>query len=853
MNKLLLFIFCFFSFSIGIKAQNGCGTDSRHSLPISHEQVEEYSRKLAQTRLEADTIYLPLQIHIIKSSTGLQADEPAILQSIKVVNNRFRPLGMQFVVCKSFHYIQSDELSSLDNASESDQLITAYNNAQTIDIFYVNDVTYWNVCGFASVGWSVDGYIVMKKGCENNGSLEHEMGHYFNLMHTHETAYGAELVNGSNCATAGDLICDTPADPNLQYEVLAYNCKYGNTTLRDANGELYKPLEDNIMSYASGACTKGFTPQQVARMRLFYDQVVVNKYSCTDKVDFSVSLLFDAADFKKGQNNELRMVVQNTSANTYTGGLSYTIYLEDVGGNKTSLKAGSLSRAYSATMRDTVSFLVYVPTSLPDNTYQLTAVVDADQLIDESNENNNVYTKQVGLFANGGLLPDLIVTYTGPSTHYTGVLLQVQLEYKNIGNATSSYFTEDVFISEDDRLDMQDLRLGNDWVGSLAANEKATQTIQTGVPMAKPGYIIACADALNNVEELNDNNNCVITKIDNVSPPTNNPKPDYAITGYQYVGVVNNQLMQLDEVNIKLTIVNNGAQLDDSHLLTGFYFSKDQNLSSDDIFMDYGMGGNGTQMKFTIPFSPPRGGYYIIAKVDFKDYLAESNENNNVYAWRVDLASYIGSDMQLSNVTLSDYAWTENKSISIKGDVKNVGTYESNAWRINVYIRKDSLRFKLPIHPSLEPTLFSPWDSTFLTIGQQKSKAHSFHIGKQLAPGKYFVATCVSQPDGWREEYEDNCFMFDKPIVINSSLVTDLEEEESAHGSTFQLFPNPSHAEVVVLGEEVNEVSLISPQGTVIQKRIAANRFDVSGLAAGLYTVRLSNHSRSVFRKLIVQ
>ena len=39
----------------------------------------------------------------------------------------------------------------------------------------------------------------------------HEMGHVFFLYHPFETQFGIECTSGSNCATAGDLVCDTPA------------------------------------------------------------------------------------------------------------------------------------------------------------------------------------------------------------------------------------------------------------------------------------------------------------------------------------------------------------------------------------------------------------------------------------------------------------------------------------------------------------------------------------------------------------------------------------------------------------------------------------------------------------------
>ena len=92
------------------------------------------------------------------------------------------------------------------------------------------------------------------------------MGHFFNLLHTHESRYGYELVNGSNCENAGDLCCDTPADPGLSSTNMDYNCHYiGWAT--DANGDSYEPDPRNIMSYAVKDCRDSFTPDQYMRIR----------------------------------------------------------------------------------------------------------------------------------------------------------------------------------------------------------------------------------------------------------------------------------------------------------------------------------------------------------------------------------------------------------------------------------------------------------------------------------------------------------------------------------------------------------------------------------------------------------
>jgi hypothetical protein len=107
----------------------------------------------------------------------------------------------------------------------------------------------------------------------------HELGHYFGLLHTHETANGAENVtrnNGDgcwNCQTAGDLLCDTPADPDLSETANDYpSCAYTGTGTDACNGDSYVPMIDNIMSYADKYCRDVFTSEQIERMAYYRDE-----------------------------------------------------------------------------------------------------------------------------------------------------------------------------------------------------------------------------------------------------------------------------------------------------------------------------------------------------------------------------------------------------------------------------------------------------------------------------------------------------------------------------------------------------------------------------------------------------
>jgi len=113
--------------------------------------------------------------------------------------------------------------------------------------------------------------LFLDKDCASNGStLTHELGHSFSLLHTHSSSNGEELVNGSNCSSAGDLLCDTPADPKLSSSTVSSNCEYIGTEL-DNQQNAYSPDPKNFMSYSRKECRTLFSPQQLAQMQDYYD------------------------------------------------------------------------------------------------------------------------------------------------------------------------------------------------------------------------------------------------------------------------------------------------------------------------------------------------------------------------------------------------------------------------------------------------------------------------------------------------------------------------------------------------------------------------------------------------------
>lgn len=111
--------------------------------------------------------------------------------------------------------------------------------------------------------------------------ISHEMGHCLGLWHTFQgegevfdcagnvILQGCEeCANGSNSATCGDFVTDTPADPGFgEINSFLSNCNYVWNDI-DACGDPYNPDTDLIMSYFyPPGCMTRHTPGQGERMR----------------------------------------------------------------------------------------------------------------------------------------------------------------------------------------------------------------------------------------------------------------------------------------------------------------------------------------------------------------------------------------------------------------------------------------------------------------------------------------------------------------------------------------------------------------------------------------------------------
>lgn len=286
-KKTILSIVLFALFSLNIQAQDtNCGTiESPESIEFfnnNKERILEIEQLFLNNEFRSTNAVtsVPIKAHVLRTSLGTGGLSVANLQSaMNIMNLYYAEANIEFYLCDGINYIDDDLY--YDYLDDQEAALTANNIPNLINIYFANSVSRvdteegnYTICGYAYYPGGAD-TILMDNSCALNGStLAHEMGHFFSLRHTHGGTAN-ELVDGSNCETEGDYICDTPADPKLSYSNVTSSCLYIGTDI-DANGQSYTPSIDNIMSYSRKECRTVFTPMQLAR--IYATQLLTRNY-----------------------------------------------------------------------------------------------------------------------------------------------------------------------------------------------------------------------------------------------------------------------------------------------------------------------------------------------------------------------------------------------------------------------------------------------------------------------------------------------------------------------------------------------------------------------------------------------
>ena len=344
------FVLCFATTVVLIAAatvsaqEHGCGT----VIPpkqISFEREQISGRvDFSQMALAPQEVSIPLTIHILRDGSGSGGLSPESLDSTMTdLNAMYVPMEITFYQCGPVDYIDDDGFyADMSTMARIDSLRLINLVYGTINVYFVPESSGFPYCGISAFSGSAVQSIMMNNLCTGTTSpstLAHEIGHYFNLYHTHETAFGVECPDGGNCGSSGDLLCDTPADPDLYDHVSDYPyCEYDHYASTPSGcGGTYNPQVDNLMSYSRKNCRDFWSSMQMARLIYMMDNYRPELFDgCTPRLRYAGQTTIDAGGdgdglTEAGEIIDLSLTIENIGpVTTDAGGLISTSdpYLE---------------------------------------------------------------------------------------------------------------------------------------------------------------------------------------------------------------------------------------------------------------------------------------------------------------------------------------------------------------------------------------------------------------------------------------------------------------------------------------------------------------------------------------------
>ncbi len=342
-----------------------------------------------------------------------------------------------------------------------------------------------------------------------------------------------------------------------------------------------------------------------------------------------------------------------------------------------------------------------------NGSYQIVVTADINGALNEETTTNNKLTRAITI--NVPPLPDLTVSNVqAPEQAFAGGPINVSWQVNNIGTAAAQgdnqalnkpwSWGDRVYLSRDTVLNTSQDRLihtggGRSTPLAAGANYTANTFVATStggdyvkLPHNVEGlyYVFVLTDYSNIVYEFNsENNNFAYDEIGPVGSPINIiiTPPDLVINA-QPVGPANASGGQ--SIDVSFTVSNQGAFSTSNTWTDAIYLSTDQMFGDDTILgtrsnSSIGPGGSRlVEMRVTVPQCVTTGNYYLIARTDTGNVVAEfdpsydAEANNNSPAKAIQITTLppdlVASDIQYSPINMP------GQSVTVTWSESNIGT-----------------------------------------------------------------------------------------------------------------------------------------------------------------------------------
>lgn len=380
-----------------------------------------------------------------------------------------------------------------------------------------------------------------------------------------------------------------------------------------------------------------------------------------------------------------------------------------------------------------------VPPATATGTYSIIAKADADNGLLEAIESNNALARSIQI---GGDLD--VSAFTVPAKGGAGLPLTVSDTTTNQGGGSVETSVTKFYLSANSSFDANDTLIGSRQVPGLAAAEASTAPTTLTIPSttaAGQHYVIARGDADNAVTETSETNNTYARAIQIGSDL------HVSVMGAPTKGAAGLPIVVTD------TTANQGGGGAIAST-TRFYLSPDATWSAGDVLLDGSRvvpelppgASSAGSTSVTIPAGTAAGSFYVLAKADADNVIAENQEGNNATARTI----RIGPDLTVSSVTLSASSVAEGAVVTVTDTILNQGAGAAGP---------SVTRFYLSVNTALDAAdvpLTPGRAVSNIAAGASSAGPTPVTIPDGTLPGKYYVLAKADGEDVVAEGLESN-------------------------------------------------------------------------------------------------
>ncbi|UOQ53320.1 CARDB domain-containing protein [Hymenobacter cellulosivorans] len=391
---------------------------------------------------------------------------------------------------------------------------------------------------------------------------------------------------------------------------------------------------------------------------------------------------------------------------------------------------------------------VQLPATITAGAYYVLFVADYQNVVNESNETNNVSSVYLNVVPPS---VDLLIQQpaVSPTSTAPGNVLNLACYIVNQGNATAAYSSVGYYLSSNTTLDANDQLLSSTYGSTLTPNYSSYRTATTNVPPGlAPGtyYILFAADYQSLVSESNENNNVSAVTLTVAAPSVDLIVSQASLSTYS--------MSAGTTITAGATVYNQGNTTASSSNL-GYYLSTDATLSSNDALLGSSTGGalssglsNYPSTSITIPAGTTPGSYYVLFAADYQNQVTESNETNNVRSQAITVVTP-SIDLVIQSAYLNSSTTTAGTTISASHYIVNQGNTVASSSNVGYYLSTDAT------FSSADVLLTSTAGGT-LTAGNYSTRYPSLTIPAGTAAGTYYVLFVADYQNQVTETNENN-------------------------------------------------------------------------------------------------